>query len=137
MVKALTIWQPYASWIVDGAKLVENRTWVTQYRGPLVIHAGVNEAEVKRLKCQAKYPLGYVLGTVDLVACETLAKLRSLAETEGDDYRLPGSRQSLVKILEHNHTLGPVCWILENAQKFEQPISAIGKQGLWDWEPQE
>ena len=38
---ALTIRQPYAWLIVQGIKPVENRTWSTNYRGPLFIHAAV------------------------------------------------------------------------------------------------
>ena len=40
-MKALSIRQPWAHLILCGLKDVENRTWSTDYRGPLVIHAGV------------------------------------------------------------------------------------------------
>lgn len=39
MAFALSVRQPWAWLIVNGFKNVENRTWRTQYRGPLVIHA--------------------------------------------------------------------------------------------------
>lgn len=39
-MKALSIRQPYAWLIVNGIKDVENRTWTTGYRGPVLIHAG-------------------------------------------------------------------------------------------------
>ena len=39
-MKALTIRQPYASLIATGAKTIETRSWSTQYRGPIAIHAG-------------------------------------------------------------------------------------------------
>jgi hypothetical protein len=39
-VKCLTVCQPWAWAIVHGRKHVENRTWATDYRGPLLIHAG-------------------------------------------------------------------------------------------------
>lgn len=39
-MKALSIRQPYAWLIVNGIKDVENRTWHTGYRGPVLIHAG-------------------------------------------------------------------------------------------------
>jgi hypothetical protein len=38
-VKAISIRQPWAWLIVAGHKDVENRTWRTQYRGPILIHA--------------------------------------------------------------------------------------------------
>jgi len=39
-MKALSIRQPYAWAIVQGHKPVENRTWWTTFRGPVLIHAG-------------------------------------------------------------------------------------------------
>jgi hypothetical protein len=38
-VKALSLWQPWASLIAVGAKTIETRGWSTTYRGPLLIHA--------------------------------------------------------------------------------------------------
>lgn len=38
--KALSIQQPWAWLLVNGHKDVENRSWPTAYRGPLLIHAG-------------------------------------------------------------------------------------------------
>lgn len=39
-MKALTIQQPWASLIVSGDKQYETRSWKTDYRGPIAIHAG-------------------------------------------------------------------------------------------------
>lgn len=36
-IKALSLWQPWASLIAIGAKKIETRGWSTKYRGPLVI----------------------------------------------------------------------------------------------------
>lgn len=41
-MKALSIRQPYAWLIVNGHKDIENRTWRTQFRGRVLIHAGIN-----------------------------------------------------------------------------------------------
>lgn len=38
-MKALTLWQPWASLIALGVKTIETRGWSTNYRGPLAIHA--------------------------------------------------------------------------------------------------
>ena len=38
-MKTLSIKQPWAWAIIHGGKDVENRTWTTNYRGPLLIHA--------------------------------------------------------------------------------------------------
>ena len=39
-MKALTVLQPWAWALIHGPKRIENRSWATYYRGPLVIHAG-------------------------------------------------------------------------------------------------
>lgn len=46
-MKALSIRQPWAWLIVNGHKPIENRSWRTAYRGPLLIHAaqGMTRAE--------------------------------------------------------------------------------------------
>lgn len=38
-MKALSIRQPWAWLIVNGFKDIENRSWHTKYRGPVLIHA--------------------------------------------------------------------------------------------------
>jgi len=39
-VRVLSIRQPWAELILSGTKDTENRTWATQWRGRLVVHAG-------------------------------------------------------------------------------------------------
>jgi hypothetical protein len=38
-MKALTLWQPWASLLACGAKKYETRSWATSYRGLIAIHA--------------------------------------------------------------------------------------------------
>jgi len=38
-MKAITLWQPWASLLACGAKKYETRSWATSYRGPIAIHA--------------------------------------------------------------------------------------------------
>lgn len=46
-IKAISIRQPWAWAIVHGGKDVENRSWQTNYRGPVAIHAakGMSKGE--------------------------------------------------------------------------------------------
>lgn len=39
IMKAISLWQPWASAIALGLKGFETRGWATDYRGPLLIHA--------------------------------------------------------------------------------------------------
>lgn len=38
-MKAITLWQLWASLLACGAKKYETRSWATSYRGPIAIHA--------------------------------------------------------------------------------------------------
>lgn len=44
-MKAITIYQPYASLLACGAKRYETRSWATSYRGPIAIHAAKARAQ--------------------------------------------------------------------------------------------
>lgn len=69
-VRALSVRQPWAALILDGAKTVENRTWPTRWRGTLAIHAGARPdpaaAELATTGVGST-PLGAYLGAVELV----------------------------------------------------------------------
>ncbi len=79
--RVLTVRQPWAWAIVQGAKDVENRSWRTSYRGALLIHAGQTVvrhayAVVERLTEQsppapADITRGAIIGVVELVDCVT------------------------------------------------------------------
>lgn len=76
---ALTVRQPWAWAIIHAGKNIENRSWATQYRGPLAIHAGLrNDADGERFLASigldihdvgADIDFGYIIGIVDLVDC--------------------------------------------------------------------
>ncbi|MFV0399180.1 MAG: ASCH domain-containing protein [Oscillospiraceae bacterium] len=48
-MKAITIWQPWASLLACGAKKYETRSWVTSYRGPIAIHAAARKCDIGNL----------------------------------------------------------------------------------------
>lgn len=52
-MKALSIRQPWAWLIVHGYKDIENRSWRTKYRGPVLIHASMGMTRHQYLLVQA------------------------------------------------------------------------------------
>ncbi len=78
--RALSIRQPWAWLIVNGYKDVENRSWATRHRGPLLIHAGVSRSAMNdemfawiERKYGVRVPrdleLGGIVGVVELLDC--------------------------------------------------------------------
>lgn len=119
-LKALTICQPYAELIARGEKPIENRTWATCYRGPLLIHAGKsrNWLDYDDEQRMPHMVFGAVLAIADLVAC-----LHLHGQAWPIRYR---------QLQNHEHANGPWCWILENVQRLNEPIRCRGAQGLWE-----
>ena len=79
LTKALSLKQPFAWLIANGYLLVDDRTWGTQYRGPVLIHAskGLYKEYYDYLKATTDIPLpakdkleyGGVVGISNLVLC--------------------------------------------------------------------
>ena len=85
ITKALSLKHPYAWLIANGYLLVDDRTWGTQYRGPILIHAskGLYEQYYDFIQSNTNIPLppkekleyGGVVGVANLVLCCQPGKL--------------------------------------------------------------
>lgn len=114
-MKALTVKQPWASWIANGDKPLETRTWSTTYRGPLAIHAGL-AFDHDAMKCVPPegVPRGVFLAVVDLVDC------RPMTPADASHALCP-------------YVDGKYVFVLRNVRRLGLPsIKAKGKLGLWD-----
>lgn len=133
-IKALTIHEPWATAIKIEAKAFETRSWATNYRGRLAIHAGkrwtpqhahaLEKLKNANAKLRAYQPqdfhLGCVLCVCQLIHCYEIT--RSFKESILDREQLFG-----------DWTLGRYAWRLQVVYVFDQPIPAQGQQGLWEW----
>ena len=81
-MKALSIRQPWAWLIVYCGKDIENRTWRTNVRGTILVHAskGMTRREYDEVRLYSFMPQlppfealqrGGIIGTVDIVDCVT------------------------------------------------------------------
>jgi hypothetical protein len=79
-LRALSIRQPWAWLVVNGYKDIENRSWRTNHRGLLLIHASNNRtlttpenlAAIKkkyRVRLPNDFDFGGIVGMVDVVDC--------------------------------------------------------------------
>jgi len=126
-VKCLTISQPYASLIASGEKWVENRTWPTSYRGLIAIHAGKGTQYLDKDELK-EYPTGCVVAVANLSACMPLKDMQGISRNQS----VPQAGKTIGQIIDHPHAEGPVCWILSEVQKLDEPVSCRGAQGLFD-----
>jgi len=125
-MKALTIKQPWASLIIEGHKKYEFRSWKTNYRGKILIHAGLSlEKDVQeRFKnYNLDYKLGYIIGEAEIVDCILV------------DEKFNESLRNIDPIVygRSNHVEN-YAWKLENIKKYDNPVPCKGKLSLWDYD---
>ncbi len=121
-MKALTVIQPWASFLAEGVKVWETRTWYTRYRGAVAIHAGMNRQHIDNANlyepmADYDYPFGAIVAVGQLVevrvAWTVRPEISTLEETLGD------------------FSSGRYAWHFENVMKLHKPLPLKGKQGLW------
>ena len=123
-MKVLTIKQPYASLIIEGYKEFEFRSWKTNYRGKILIHAGLSKD--KNINKFTNYNLNYICGAIigeaEIVDC-ILVDENFNKKLMNEDKLIYGS----------NH-IGIYAWELANIKKYKEPIYVKGKLGLWNYD---
>lgn len=147
-MKAITIWQPWASLLACGAKRYETRSWATKYRGPIAIHAAMKDPcklpllgmeamerivreEIDAGHCPpwAVMPRGAVIATAELVNVWHITTHQPGTTTPRlGDYVLTEKELAL-----GGWGPGRYAWELANVKILPEPIPVKGKQGLWEW----
>lgn len=124
-MKALTIKQPWATLIVDGYKMYEFRSWKTNYRGKILIHAGksLEKEQDKKFKCyNLCHEFGAIVGEAILTDC-ILVDEEFQEKLEKENKLVYGNSGHVTKY----------AWKLENIKKYDKPIYINGKLGLWNY----
>ena len=112
----LSVRQPWADLIVDGIKDVENRSWSTNFRGFILIHASrtLDHAAVERVAhlldvgsaLEYRPVIGAIIGYTEIVDCVTRHPSRFFA--------------------------GPYGFVLANSRRFPSAISWRGQLGIFE-----
>jgi hypothetical protein len=133
-MKVLSLLQPWATLVVIGAKKVETRSWTSDHRGELLIHASTGKAGAmtaleppfnKYIKEFRDLPFGAIIGKVTLVDVLHI-------EQQLPDKML--NQLSQEEIAFGDYSIGRYAWILSDAVEFEIPVPAKGTLRLWDFE---
>ena len=156
-MKALSLWQPWASAIAVGSKRIETRSWATKYRGPLLVHAAKRKVIGELLYYHAcwnwigamtplgwtwgkdgdddihQLPFGALVARCELVDCRPT---ETFTQAELDTPRLPARAQAeqhqWTERQMGNFDLGRFGWVLDNIERLPEPIPMKGAQGLFE-----
>jgi hypothetical protein len=155
-MRALSVWQPWASAIACGAKRIETRSFNTEYRGPLAIHASKRCVKRDMIELFSKYenpwlsvfpglrtdssrwqllPFGAVIAIAELVDCRPT---ESFTERELDTHRWRVNSKGIGDgdLSWTERGLGDYApsrfgWVLSNIQSLSRPIPYKGAQGFF------
>lgn len=136
-IKGLSLWQPWASLIALGQKRIETRSWSTDYRGLVAIHATKTLNEESRRAIAENNAIEAAMASHGLTA-DTLPLGGIIAVVEiVDCVEFDGSFQ-----VEHpegrfgDFTPGRFGFRLANVRLLPEPIPCAGAQKLFDLKPE-
>lgn len=140
-MKAISLWQPWATLIALNEKLIETRGRLTYYRGPLAIHAAKKNsnqlghmtwltepfATVLHRHGVDMLPRGFVVATCELVDCVPIEPLSTGWTRDGQTWTLTGQERQF-----GDYTPGRFALLLGNIKQLAQPVPAVGAQWLFE-----
>ena len=135
-MKAITLYQPWASLIAMGEKRIETRSWKRDsvLGSAIAIHAGIRFAPEQRALCrtdpfrsalkrhgldEASLPLGAIVALARIVAFHPASEI---APRVGADERAFG-----------DYGPGRWGWELAEIEPVTPQIRVRGWQGVWEW----
>ncbi len=131
-MKAISLWQPWASLYAIGAKRNETRDWATSFRGRILIHAAKTKDEsdyfmdphfetaLQAAGYHSFYdlPFGAIIGAVTVVDMVRTEKIRErLSESE---------------YVFGNYEPGRFAWVSIDAVPLKAPIPCRGMQKIFE-----
>ena len=128
-MKVITIKQPFATLIAEGLKEYEFRTWKTNYRGDVLIHAGkgVDKDAMKRYEhLNLEYPSGCIIAKATITNCVSI---------DDEMKKLLRDKNELIYygVIYSDNESKEYGFKLENVEKIN-PIYVNGKLSLWDYD---
>lgn len=129
-MKCLSLIQPWATLIAIGAKRIETRSWKTNYRGELYIHASkridnktlIRPSFAKALNNQL-IPTGVIIAKCKLIDCVKMTE-EFISEVKAKGYEYDFGE----------YKVGRYGWVLENIEILDLPVKISGHLGIWNFD---
>lgn len=151
-MKTISLLQPWCTLLCVGAKKIETRSWSTNHRGEIAIHASIgNTKKINQLLTEPPFggamrnifgakayfekgvellPRGAVIATARITACYSTVD-EEFNEGVFDYY--PDLDTPLERAFG-DFSPGRFGWVITNVKLLPKPIPVKGKLGLWEWD---
>lgn len=129
-MKVVSIIEPWASLIKEKVKYIETRSWKTNYRGKIYIHASLKKVPKKderinklvNLLKDKDFKYGHIIAEATLVDCIYM-----------DEEFLNKIKENKQEYICGEYSLGRYAWILDDIKELSKPIPAKGNLGIWNY----
>lgn len=129
-MKTLSIQEPYASLILNGYKKIETRSWKTNYRGEILIHASISNKFLKSIN--DPYILN-LIKNINLNYGKIICKAELVDCIEMTDNYIKKMKNNSQEFALGIYEPGRYAWILDHIIPLTPKVEAKGKLGLWEY----
>lgn len=153
-MKAISLWNPWATLLAHGLKSVETRGWHMSHRGPLLVHAAKkwdgrlsdlcvaepfrSALDLCGIGTATRLPFGAIIGVVEVVDCVPVERVEvdPLGVINGFTHQdLDGRTWLTIDETERafgDYTARRYAILCRNARAFREPVPCKGQQMLWE-----
>lgn len=129
-MKVVSIIEPWASLIKEKVKYIETRSWKTNYRGKIYIHASLKKVPKKderinnliTLLKDKDFKYGHIIAEATLVDCIYM-----------DEEFISKIKKNNQEYICGEYSIGRYAWVLEDIKELSKPIPAKGSLGIWNY----
>lgn len=128
-MKVLSLKEPFATLIMNGTKKVETRSWKTNYRGEIFIHASLsvdktlsNRKDIETYIKDLKLNCGYIVCRANLVDCIYM-----------DEQFVKMMQKNSQEYCCGDYQVGRYAWVLDSVCPIV-PIKAKGQLNIWNYD---
>ena len=126
-MKVLTIREPFATLIKDKVKIYETRSWKTNYRGEIYIHAAKAKSKASNASIASTYLKSKE--NPEHIICKCLLKDCIYMD---EDF-INEVKKNKEEYNSGHYEVGHYAWKLEVIEVLKEPIYAKGQLGIWNF----
>ena len=126
-MKVITIREPFATLIKDKVKIYETRSWKTNYRGEIYIHAAKARSKASNASIASTYLKSQE--NPEHIICKCLLKDCIYID---EDF-INEVKKNKEEYNSGHYEIGRYAWQLEVIEVLEEPIYAKGQLGIWNF----
>ena len=126
-MKVLTIREPFATLIKDKVKTYETRSWKTNYRGEIYIHAAKARSKASNTSIASTYLKSRE--NPEHIICKCLLKNCIYM----DENFINEVKKNKEEYNSGRYEVGRFAWQLEVIEVLKEPIYTKGQLGIWNF----